>query len=205
MLEVFKEKVNKKTFAIVSLVLCALSFKDLIGTAPLLTGGAFLDIIIGGQANAVLFAFFKTAMLAILGITLISDKKMTGLYNILFYLGAFSVLYGSVLMSVANPAAILTNLCDFLFLLGLWYMPRLFDESKVATTAVTGKKIKFVVILVAAMYILLFVAGGLANSSSGSSSSSSSGKNGFIGSDGKYHAYVPEFGDDVNNWMEENW
>ena len=37
------------------------------------------------------------------------------------------------------------------------------------------------------------------------SSSSSDGKNGFIGSDGKYHAYVPEFGDDVNNRMEENW
>ena len=85
-------------------------------------------------------------------------------------------------------------------------MPRLFDESKVATTAVTGKKIKFVVILVAAMYILLFVAGGLANGSGSSSiSSSSGGKNGFIGSDGKYHAYVPEFGDDVNSWMEENW
>lgn len=28
---------------------------------------------------------------------------------------------------------------------------------------------------------------------------------GFVGSDGKYHEYIPEFGDDVNNWMEENW
>ncbi len=36
-------------------------------------------------------------------------------------------------------------------------------------------------------------------------SSSSDSKDGFIGSDGKYHEYVPEFGDDVNNWMEENW
>ena len=28
---------------------------------------------------------------------------------------------------------------------------------------------------------------------------------GFVGSDGKYHEYIPEFGDDVNDWMEENW
>ncbi len=33
----------------------------------------------------------------------------------------------------------------------------------------------------------------------------SSSKSGFVGSDGEYHAYVPEFGDDVNKWMEENW
>ena len=30
-------------------------------------------------------------------------------------------------------------------------------------------------------------------------------ENGFIGSDGEYHKYVPEFGDDVNDWMKENW
>lgn len=30
-------------------------------------------------------------------------------------------------------------------------------------------------------------------------------KDGFYGSDGEYHKYVPEFGDGVNNWMEENW
>ena len=42
-------------------------------------------------------------------------------------------------------------------------------------------------------------------SSSGKRSSSSSKKDGFYGSDGKYHEYVPEFGDDVNKWMEENW
>ena len=34
---------------------------------------------------------------------------------------------------------------------------------------------------------------------------SDSSKNGFIGSDGEYHPYIPEFGEDVNNWMEENW
>ena len=32
-----------------------------------------------------------------------------------------------------------------------------------------------------------------------------SNSSGFVGSDGEYHNYVPEFGDDVNNWMAENW
>lgn len=56
--------------------------------------------------------------------------------------------------------------------------------------------------------IILVICGVIAsctsgNSSSGRKSSSSSGS--FVGSDGKEHAYVPEFGDDVNNWMAENW
>lgn len=75
----------------------------------------------------------------------------------------------------------------------------------------SGQKITRIVIL--AIVIILFIvcfsnylsdevsSGG----SSYSSSSGSSSKNGFVGSDGEYHAYVPEFGYDVNNWMEENW
>ena len=42
-------------------------------------------------------------------------------------------------------------------------------------------------------------------SSSSSSKSKKSGSGGFVGSDGEYHNYIPEFGDDVNNWMAENW
>ena len=38
-----------------------------------------------------------------------------------------------------------------------------------------------------------------------SSSSGSSSRQGFTGSDGKYHDYVPEFGNDVNEWMANNW
>lgn len=34
---------------------------------------------------------------------------------------------------------------------------------------------------------------------------SNSNSGGFVGSDGEYHNYVPEFGDDVNDWMAENW
>ena len=38
-----------------------------------------------------------------------------------------------------------------------------------------------------------------------SSSNSNKNSQGFVGSDGEYHNYVPEFGDDVNNWMADNW
>lgn len=58
-----------------------------------------------------------------------------------------------------------------------------------------------VVIIIA----VLFYFATCGDSGSSSSRSSSSKKNGFVGSDGKYHAYVPEFGNDVNSWMEENW
>ncbi len=43
------------------------------------------------------------------------------------------------------------------------------------------------------------------NSRSYTSSKYSNDKNGFVGSDGKYHRYIPQFGDGVNNWMKENW
>lgn len=64
-------------------------------------------------------------------------------------------------------------------------------------------KVKIIIVILVIAVILGVCA---ASCSSGSSSSSSSGgKNGFVGSDGKYHNYIPEFGDDVNSWFEENW
>ncbi|MBR6694319.1 MAG: hypothetical protein IKL62_05170 [Clostridia bacterium] len=51
--------------------------------------------------------------------------------------------------------------------------------------------------------LIILIASSVSDSSSSNSDNNS--KDGFIGSDGKYHEYVPEFGDDVNNWMEENW
>lgn len=69
----------------------------------------------------------------------------------------------------------------------------------------SGKKdmiLGIVACVICAVLFFLTCGGG---SGSSKSSSSSSKKDGFVGSDGEYHAYVPEFGDDVNNWMEENW
>ena len=66
-------------------------------------------------------------------------------------------------------------------------------------------KIKTIAIIIA---IIVVIGGIIASCTSGNSSSSggsNSGSKSFIGSDGKEHAYVPEFGDDVNNWMAENW
>lgn len=62
-----------------------------------------------------------------------------------------------------------------------------------------GNPILAIVIVI----VFIIIACASCGSSSGSNSGGSSG--GFVGSDGKYHEYIPEFGDDVNNWMEENW
>ena len=63
-------------------------------------------------------------------------------------------------------------------------------------------KASFVITFIAVIFIgiILF---GLPHKEKNNSKTDS--KDGFIGSDGKYHEYIPEFGDDVNNWMEENW
>lgn len=54
------------------------------------------------------------------------------------------------------------------------------------------------------LIMLALCAVGCGGSSRRSSSSSSSNK-GFVGSDGEYHQYIPEFGDDVNEWLKDNW
>ena len=62
--------------------------------------------------------------------------------------------------------------------------------------------IKLVCVILTIMMLVVCFAG-CGGSSSPSYGSSNSG--GFVGSDGEYHSYIPEFGDDVNNWMAENW
>lgn len=76
------------------------------------------------------------------------------------------------------------------------------DQSRVVATERQRKeqrgswKAKAVIIAIALSLALLYV-----SCMNGSSSS----KDGFIGSDGEFHEYIPEFGDDVNSWMKENW
>ena len=65
--------------------------------------------------------------------------------------------------------------------------------------------IKLVCVILAVMMLVVCFAGCGGSHSSGSHSSGSSNSGGFVGSDGEYHSYIPEFGDDVNNWMAENW
>jgi hypothetical protein len=68
------------------------------------------------------------------------------------------------------------------------------------------KKITKLMCIAFVIVMLALCAVGCGGSSSSSKrSNSSSSEKGFVGSDGKYHAYVPEFGDDVNEWMKENW
>ena len=75
------------------------------------------------------------------------------------------------------------------------------EYTEIFNKAWTKQFIIWGIILLASLLIIF----GSRNASSKKSKNNQSEKNGFIGSDGKYHEYIPEFGDDVNNWMEENW
>ena len=59
--------------------------------------------------------------------------------------------------------------------------------------------------IIALLLVLVLSLSLVACGGSSSRRSSSSSKNGFVGSDGEYHPYIPEFGDDVNDWMADNW
>ena len=59
--------------------------------------------------------------------------------------------------------------------------------------------------IIALLLVLVLCLSLVACGGSSSRRSSSSSKKGFVGSDGEYHSYIPEFGDDVNDWMANNW
>ena len=59
--------------------------------------------------------------------------------------------------------------------------------------------------IIALLLVLVLCLTLVACGDSSSSSYSSDSKKGFVGSDGEYHAYIPEFGDDVNDWLANNW
>ncbi len=89
-----------------------------------------------------------------------------------------------------------------------------FNKKNAKTSALKYFGIIFGSLLaVAIIFVVVCLATGsedllpFVNSSPSTSVSESENTNpgGFIGSDGEYHNYIPEFGDDVNNWMEENW
>lgn len=58
-----------------------------------------------------------------------------------------------------------------------------------------------IALLIAALALCAVGCGG----GSSRRSNNSSSDRGFVGSDGEYHSYIPEFGDDVNDWMKNNW
>lgn len=95
-------------------------------------------------------------------------------------------------------------LCSILFIsviLGIYYLK---EEWSIISTKV--KSLIIAGIIIGSILMIAAFAAFLSDGSSGSGSySSSRSSGGFVGSDGKYHSYVPEFGNDVNSWMAENW
>jgi len=92
-------------------------------------------------------------------------------------------------------------------LLCKWMVSNPYDvqEAPPKPSNANGNKLPIIVIVIIIAIIAIIVSGKGSSSSHSSNSNNNSNKGGFYGSDGKYHYYVPEFGDDVNNWMENNW
>lgn len=96
----------------------------------------------------------------------------------------------------------------FLFIIFTLVAVVVFNSVRESWKVSTGqsKFTKIIIFIVAVILAIVCLANYIADEvGSGGSSYSSSSKKGFVGSDGEYHSYIPEFGDDVNKWMEENW
>ena len=118
-------------------------------------------------------------------------------YN-LFILKGFNIL--NIVMMVISIVAIL---CFCKWIISNPYNVSV-DEN-VQYEKLQFKNLRITIIIILIVLAIVAIASGGSGSSKSSGSGSSGNKGGFIGSDGEYHAYVPEFGDDVNNWVENNW
>ena len=99
------------------------------------------------------------------------------MWTILFFVGLIGVILSLVCMMVCNNVGIDIN----------------------------AKLLCIIIVISIILMIPFFVMPRKSSGSSRSYNYDDTPDRGFVGSDGKYHAYVPEFGDDVNNWMKENW
>lgn len=166
----FMKEKQKKSLGIAAVIFGFLTIiSGLLSVPNLFVFDAFIEAVVGGPLFSVLSHVLLGVLLLILGSKLIKDKNVTKKYYVLCGLSIFLVGYASVIMAIANPLAILSKLPTLLYVLSLWYIPKLYMESEYQKTRVTSKKITTIVFVVVAMYVLYFVAGGLSGTSSGSS------------------------------------
>lgn len=202
---VLNTKRDMKTIAFIALIVlgCARLLPPLmqISSLPyLFSGGADVWLI-----NLISYATnLIVGILYLMGAVCIHKKEKRKLMVVLTGLA----IYGNIIplvLSFLIPGMGISfwgSLMPFLLTIGVCLFPvTIFDYEHCKVFG--GGAVKAVVAFVVVILIVAF-ASSIATRG-GSSSGSSGGRNGFIGSDGEYHEFIPEFGDDVNNWMAENW
>ena len=161
---------QKKSFGIAAVFFgCVTIIKGLFSIRHLFAFNAFIEAVVGGPLYNVISSVLIGLLLLLLGSKLIKNENITKKYYFFCGLSLFLIAYASVIMAIANPLAILSKLPTFLYILSLWYIPKLYIDSEYQKTRTTSKKFKTIVVVVVAMYLLLAAAGGLSGSSSTSS------------------------------------
>ena len=166
----FAKEEQKKPIGIAAVIFGFFTFfSGLLSVPNLFVFDAFIEAVVGGPLFSLLSDVLQGVLLLLLGFKLIKNQDVTKKYYVLCGLSIFLVGYASVFMAIANPLAIVSKLPTFLYILSLWYIPKLYVESEYPKTRVTSKKITTIGLVVVAMYALFLVAGGLSGTSSGSS------------------------------------
>ena len=131
-----------------------------------LFGYTFIEAVVEGPLYNILAPVLIGILMLLLGLKFIKNQTVTKNYYLLCGVSIFLVAFGSVLMAIANPYAILSNVPTLLHAIALWYIPKLYIPQEYQKTRTTQKKVITIVAVVAAMYLLLAVSGGLSGSSS---------------------------------------
>ena len=118
-------------------------------------------------------------MMLIAGINLLKGKEMPSKIRLLFGIGVFLIAYVGIIAAFRNPGKLMDSFYNVLYMTALFYLPRLYDEKWVHTTAITGKKIKVLLGVLIVMAILYGIA--MASVSGGSRGSGSSNTCGSCG------------------------
>lgn len=137
-------------------------------------------------------------MMLIVGINLVKGKEMPSKIRLLFAIGVFLIAYVGIIAAFKNPGKLMDSFYSVLYMTGLFYLPRLYDEKWVHTTAITGKKIKVLLAVLIAMAILYGIAMGSVSKPSGSRGSTntcgSCGRSWQAGDSGKNYMNIARTG-----------
>ena len=161
----------------------------------LVTPGYMSDIyalMVKSPAYSALVNLLMFIMLLKIGINLLKDKGVPRRLGLLFGICVFLIAYVGIIASFQNTGKLLSSFYNVLYITALFYLPRLYDETKVATTAINGKKVKILLVVLVAMGILYGIGMGSVNKPSGGS-----GKTNTCGSCGRTY----EAGDSGKNFI----
>lgn len=127
------------------------------------------EFVVKSPAYSLLVNLLMSIMLLKIGFGILKDKGVPRRLGLLFGICVFLIAYTGIIASFENTGKLLSSFYNVLYFTALFYLPRLYDESKVATTAINGKKVKVLLVVLLAMGILYGIGMGSVSDPSGGS------------------------------------